>query len=186
MTDTIIRCRKCNLYKTQIPFTDRNTKADIMLVGISSKIKKYEDEIPFDPRTRSGKLVDRMDATAQKYGWRIYRTNLVKCPPTGEDGKLRYPDEKEIADCFGHILKEIETVDPKLIFLLGNIVIKTVLRKWKLMPETDRRTSFLTYKYDGRIFAASRHPSYILRSAQRTENYLHDYEQLVISVKERI
>lgn len=184
--DTILNCRKCSLCKTQLPFMDPNSEADIMLVGISAKIKKYKDEIPLDNRTRSGKLVEQMAVTAQRQGFKIYRTNLVKCPPTGGDGKLRYPDEIEIAGCFEHILKEIEIVDPKLIVLLGNIVVKTIQKRWKLMPETDGTTSFLTYKYGGRTFAASFHPSYVLRSAKRTEDYLHDYEQLIISMKERI
>ena len=91
--DTILNCRKCSLCKTQLPFMDPNSEADIMLVGISAKIKKYKDEIPLDNRTRSGKLVEQMAVTAQRQSFKIYRTNLVKCPPTGEDGKLRYPDE---------------------------------------------------------------------------------------------
>ena len=91
--DTILNCRKCSLCKTQLPFMDPNSEADIMLVGISAKIKKYKDEIPLDNRTRSGKLVEQMAVTAQRQGFKTYRTNLVNCGSEAHSSAWEYCSE---------------------------------------------------------------------------------------------
>lgn len=60
---------------------DFQNNADIMIIGLSARIKKYEDEIPLDSRTRSGKIIDAFENIAQKHCMSVYRTNLVKCAP---------------------------------------------------------------------------------------------------------
>lgn len=183
MTDIILSCRKCDLYKNQCPLTDRDMKAEIMLVGLSAKVKKFENEIPLDQRTRSGKLVARMDEVSRKYGYHTYRTNIVKCPPIGADGKLRYPEKGEIETCFDHVIREMESVNPRIVLMLGRLVADSMLEILKIDRKKGMEAGFRYYQYDGRILVVSYHPSYVLRSLRRTQDYMRQYEQMIVSLK---
>lgn len=179
MMETISNCHKCDLCFNQLPLIDTSVKADIMLIGLSAKIKKSRDEVPFDERTRSGKLVNQMDIIAKKYGRCVYKTNIVKCPPIGDDGKLRYPNKEEIDNCFENLLKEINLVKPRIVFLFGKIVIDTICNKLIERQKLEVNAGFEYYRFDGKIFVKSYHPSYILRSSKRVEEYIRNYEQFV-------
>ena len=48
--DKIDKCRECTLCDLQQPMTDYKTDADVIIVGMSAKIKKYEKEIPYATR----------------------------------------------------------------------------------------------------------------------------------------
>lgn len=93
-----------------------------MVVGLSAKNNVLSNTIPLDNSTKSGRIVLLMENVAARFNSTIYRTNLVKCPPMGEDGKLRYPSSFEITDCFPNLLHEIEIIQPKLVVLFGKIV----------------------------------------------------------------
>lgn len=53
--------------------------------------------------------------------------NLVKCPPTDENGTLRQPTDKESTSCFRKIQKMVHQMSPRLVVLLGNIATTTFL-----------------------------------------------------------
>lgn len=181
---TISDCRKCDLYINQLPLMDASIKSDIMLIGLSAKIKKNGDEVPLDERTRSGKLVSQMGIIAKKHGYCIYRTNIVKCPPIGDDAKLRYPNKEEIDSCFENLLKEIDVVEPRIIFMFGKIVIDTICDKLTIRQKVEVSTGFEYYKWNRRILVKSYHPAYILRSTRRVEEYMRNYEQFIILMEE--
>ena len=183
MMETIENCHKCNLYLSQLPLMDTSVKADIMLIGLSAKIKKNSDERPFDERTRSGKLVNQMEKIAEKYGHCVYKTNIVKCPPVGDDGKLRYPNKEELDNCFENLLKEINVVKPRIVFMFGKIVIDTICNKLLKEQKEEVNAGFEYYKYNGKIFVKSYHPSYILRSSNRIEKYIRNYEQFLFLMR---
>lgn len=81
MNRRVIECNKCQECLNQKILLDFQNNADIMIIGLSARIKKYEDEIPLDSRTRSGKIIDAFENIAQKHCMSVYRTNLVKCAP---------------------------------------------------------------------------------------------------------
>lgn len=122
MNRRVIECNKCQECLNQKILLDFQNNADIMIIGLSARIKKYEDEIPLDSRTRSGKIIDAFENIAQKHCMSVYRTNLVKCAPIDSEKRLRYPNDKEINACFEKLTDEINNIAPKLIILLGNIV----------------------------------------------------------------
>lgn len=125
----IVYCNKCSLCKNHPPLFDVKTNADIVVVGLSSKIRKYNDEIPLDSRTRSGRLIDEFESIAGKYNMSMYRTNIVKGAPIDYDNRLRYPNKEELNVCFGIFADEVMTIAPKIVILLGEIVRRTVEEK---------------------------------------------------------
>lgn len=150
-----------------------------MVVGISAKQIHTDSEIPLDNSTKSGQLVRSMEKIAVQYGLEIYRTNLVKCPPLDKNQRLRYPTQTEIDKCFENILYEILEIQPKIIVLLGKIVQSTFEKKLKLNLESVQNCSFPFQGKYGSYFVASYHPSYVLRSKNRQEEYLKKFEDLL-------
>ena len=60
---------------------------------------------------------------------KFYKTNLVKCLPLNEKGKLRYPTKEECLTCLDNLLREIKELQPKVIVLLGKKVSSYVLKR---------------------------------------------------------
>ena len=127
----ITRCNRCSIACNQKPLVDILRKADIMFVGISAKIKEKEDEIPLSENTNSGKLIKMIEERLVEENNNIlcYRSNMVKCVPLNEKGKIRYPDSLEIENCIDNLVYELSIVKPKIVILLGRLVEKYLKKK---------------------------------------------------------
>lgn len=159
MLKNIVKCKRCNLCNNQIPLLDSFKECNLMWVGLSAKkVVDVENDVPLSEETDSGKILRQIEEEVGNIV--TYRTNLVKCLPLDENNKLRSPnkDEKEI--CFENLLKEIERVKPKLIFLLGNEV--TISVKGKLKLKFNEVNEFVKVaKYKEIKFVSIYHPSYV-------------------------
>ena len=58
-----------------------------------------------------------------------YRSNMVKCVPLNEEGKIRYPDNLEIENCIENLEYELNIVNPKVVVFLGRLVEKYLKKK---------------------------------------------------------
>ena len=127
----IIKCNRCSISYNQKPLIDILRKADIMFVGISAKIKETEDEMPLSENTNSGKLIKMIEERLLEENHNIscYRSNMVKCVPINEKGKIRYPDILEIENCIDNLVYELSIVKPKVVVLLGRLVEKHLKKK---------------------------------------------------------
>jgi len=180
------QCLECSLCDNPGPLMDTCRSADVMVVGLSAKVAKYENEIPLDGRTRSGRVIDELERIANEQGLTVYRTNIVKCAPLDAQKKLRYPQNAEMDACLGNFEEEIKMISPQVVILLGDIVRKTVMKKWRLdipKPE-DNQIHIITF--DGKYIAAVYHPSYVLRSNERKQNYIEALKQIITYTKERM
>lgn len=181
--DKIDKCRECTLCDLQRPMTDYKTDADVIIVGMSAKIKKYEKEIPLDSRTRSGKVVDELENIIKSYNMSLYRTNVVKGIPLDDYGKLRYPKKKEIERCFGNLMNEIEMISPKVIILLGDMVRNSVEDKWKIEIKKPTEEKLPVLKYKDKYIISMYHPSYLLRSKKRKENNYKLFAEIIQKIR---
>ena len=181
----INRCNKCTLCNVQKPLIDYEIKADIMVVGLSAKVKKYDNEIPLDSRTRSGKVIDKYEGIAKKYNMSMYRTNIVKCAPLDNNKDLRYPKINEINACFDNFIIEIMAISPRIIILLGDIVRNAVVQKWGLKIDKPDENRLSIAQYKGIYLVAMYHPSYLLRSKRRKEESYKLFEDVLIKIKEK-
>ena len=127
----ITKCNKCDISCNQKPLVENMKKSDIMFLGISAKMKETEDEMPLSENTNSGKLIKMIEERLLKENNNIscYRSNMVKCVPLNEDGKIRYPDNLEIENCIENLEYELNIVKPKLVVLLGRLVEKYLKKK---------------------------------------------------------
>ena len=76
----------------------------------------------------SGRRIRRM-LSRVGYGDDAYYTNAVKCFPADPEDPTsnREPTPEERANCRGHLLTEIETVEPDVVLATGKHATKTVL-----------------------------------------------------------
>jgi len=70
-------------------------ECDVMWVGLSAKkIKEKKYSYPLASDTNSGKVILEIEKMLPNISF--YKTNLVKCLPLNEKGKIRYPNNHEI------------------------------------------------------------------------------------------
>ena len=127
----ITKCNKCDISCNQKPLVENMKKSDIMFLGISAKMKEKEDEMPLSENINSGKLIKMIEERLLEENNNLlcYRSNMVKCVPLNEDGKIRYPDNLEIENCIENLEYELNIVKPKLVVLLGRLVEKYLKKK---------------------------------------------------------
>lgn len=127
----ITKCNKCSISCNQKPLVENMKKSDIMFLGISAKMKETEDEIPLSENTNSGKLIKMIEERLLEENNNLlcYRSNMVKCVPLNEEGKIRYPDNLEIENCIENLEYELNIVNPKVVVFLGRLVEKYLKKK---------------------------------------------------------
>lgn len=152
------RCRLCEA-RTNIVFGDGNERSPLVFVGEGPGADEDEQGIPFVGR--AGQLLTQMiEGTAAKEGFAIrrqdiYICNVVKCRPP----ENRTPQPDEMQTCGQFLYRQLLTIKPKAICVLGNTAMKALVNtkdgitkvrgqwhKWRDIPV------MITY-----------HPSYLLR-----------------------
>ena len=131
-----------------------SNSVDILWVGLSDKpLQTY----PLSPTTNSGALISQIESHLPNTT--ALRTNLVKFAPLDSAGMLRYPNKKEIEASMPAFVKEIETANPRVVFLLGRQVAEAVSKAFGF----ELRKSFWGKPVEsgGRFFVPIQHPSYI-------------------------
>lgn len=174
-------CKSCSLCNNQPPLLSPMPDASpvIMVVGTSAKQIKSPAEVPLDGSTRSGKIVSRLEAVSLKCGYGIYRTNLVKCPPVNDVNKLRYPTKEEIAACIGNLFQEIELLTPKIVLLLGKIVISAMEHEIGAKFSDYSGCTFSTLTVGHQRYVAAYHPSFVSKSPKLTEEYVSNFAEML-------
>ena len=127
----ITKCNKCDISCNQKSLVENIKKSDIMFLGISAKMKETEDEMPLSENTNSGKLIKMIEERLLEENNNLlcYRSNMVKCVPLNEEGKIRYPDNLEIENCIENLEYELNIVKPKVVVFLGRLVEKYLKKK---------------------------------------------------------
>lgn len=131
-------------------------------VGLSSVLITESDKrSPLSPYTKSGALLNKIEA-AFINDISFYKTNLVKCLPLSHD-KIRYPSKMEMEKCYPNLADELDTLKPKIIFLLGKQVAKFVLDKNAIKTFTfDDSFNYESFIINDICYVPVHHPSYIL------------------------
>ena len=166
----MIICQKCNLCNNQLPLLDNNSKADIMWVGLSAKkVDNVNKAIPLSNDTNSGMIIEMIEKKLNNYCF--YKTNLVKCLPLDEKGKLRYPNASEMESCVDNLIYEIDKINPKIIFVLGRKTYNFIIKYFK------KNNIFI----DNIIYIE--HPSYIYVYRRK---FIDDYLSKVVNIVRNI
>lgn len=183
MLDLIKKCERCELCKNQKPLLDSYKECKIIWVGLSAKkVDDIEKDIPLSPKTNSGALISNVESNYKDIS--TYKTNIVKCLPLDEKGKLRYPNSKEMNTCFRNLIGEIEEIKPEIIFLLGEKVTKVVERNLKIKLEKGNNYEYSWTKYKDIYYIPIHHPSYIcVYKRKNTELYIEGIKKIIHDIR---
>lgn len=84
----------------------------VVFVGITDKVSLS----PFDSSTKSGAILDQI---IEKLNCSCFKMNYVPFAPLNELGKLRYPNQVELAQVYLPFLKSIKELNPDLLVVCG-------------------------------------------------------------------
>jgi uracil-DNA glycosylase len=118
--DQVAGCTKCALAngRTQVVFGSGNPDADLMFVGEAPGFHEDKQGIPFVGAAGKllGQLLEGIGMTRDD----VYVANVLKCRPPGN----RDPLPEEIQACEGHLWRQIELIEPRVVATLGNFATK--------------------------------------------------------------
>ncbi len=157
-------CNKCMLAKKRINtvFGEGNINAEIMFIG----------EGPGEQEDKSGKpfvghagqlLTDIIEKGMKLKREDVYISNIVKCRPPGN----RNPEVNEVASCINYIYEQIKIINPKIIVLLGNIALTSLLPKYTGITKYRGNEYILILDKEHKYkVIPTYHPSYLLRGTE--------------------
>jgi len=140
----------------------RNAK--IMFIGEAPGAEEEKEGRPFVGR--AGRLLTKLLEEINIKRKDVYITNVVKIRPRGN----RRPNRKEINYWKPYLLKEIKLIKPKIIVLLGNTAVQTMLGKLKLAKIHGKRI-----KRENIIFIPTYHPSAAMRFPKIKKIFTKDF-----------
>ena len=164
-------CTRCKLHalgRKQIVFGSGNPNADLMFVGEAPGADEDEQGVPFIGR--AGQLLTKIIEAIGLTRDDVYIANVIKCRPPGN----RNPEPDEIDQCEPFLLRQIESIRPKVIVALGTFAAHTLLR-------TDAPISKLRgvfHEYHGARLLPTFHPAYLLRSPDKKRDVWDDMKKV--------
>ena len=113
-------CQKCPLSveRNTVVFGTGNPDADLMFVGEAPGFNEDKQGKPFVGQ--AGKLLDKLLAEIRMERGQCFIANVLKCRPPGN----RDPQPAEIEACEGHLFRQIELIQPRVVCSLGNFATK--------------------------------------------------------------
>lgn len=167
-------CRKCALAgsRTQVVFGSGDANADLMFVGEAPGF--HEDRLGKPFVGRAGKLLDDLLAELDMSRKQCFIANVLKCRPPGN----RDPQGEEIDACKGHLLRQIELIEPRVVCTLGNFATKLLsgrpdgISRVRGVPQVRELAGRTVFLYP--IF----HPAAALRTPAMHERLREDFKKL--------
>jgi len=164
-------CTRCKLHKTRknIVFGDGNPNAQLVFVGEGPGADEDAQGLPFVGR--AGKLLTQMIEAMGLQRKDVYICNVVKCRPP----ENRQPEKDEVSECSPFLLRQIDTIAPKVIVCLGSTAAQTIL-------QTNRGISHFRgewLEFRGRKLMATYHPAYLLRNPAAKSEVWKDLQKVM-------
>ena len=163
-----VRCRLSEQRKT-IVIADGNPDADIMFVGEGPGADEDEQGLPFVGR--AGQLLNNMITAMGVAREDVYIANVVKCRPPGN----RTPERDECDTCGPFLLRQIDTVKPKMVVALGATAAKYLLGVQDTMANL--RGKILDVR--GVPLVVTYHPAYLLRDPRQKKETWADLQMVM-------
>ena len=177
--DDIGECTRCRLHKgrTNLVFGVGDPKAKLVFVGEGPGADEDAQGIPFVGR--AGQLLTQMiEGTAAKEGLKlkrgdVYICNVVKCRPP----ENRTPEKDEMETCGQFLYRQLESIRPKAICVLGGTAAKALLATTTGITQLRGKW----HEWRGIPVMATYHPSFLLRgyNAQYKREAWEDLKKLL-------
>jgi len=131
IANEVRNCRLCNLCKERkhaVP-GEGNSNADLLFVGEGPGRSEDEQGRPFVGSAGKvlSKLLDSIGLSREE----VFITNVVKCRPP----ENRKPQVDEVTKCRSYLEKQIETIRPKLICVLGATALEALIGESNLSTQ---------------------------------------------------
>lgn len=154
-------CTRCRLHKgrTNLVFGVGTPQAKVVFVGEGPGADEDAQGIPFVGR--AGQLLTQMiENTASKEGIPlkradVYICNVVKCRPP----ENRTPERDEMETCSPFLFRQLESIRPKAICVLGSTAAKALLATSTGITQLRGKW----HDWRGIPVMATYHPSFLLR-----------------------
>jgi uracil-DNA glycosylase len=164
-------CTRCRLHKTRnkIVFGVGNPKAELVFVGEGPG---HDEDVQGEPFVgRAGKLLTQMIEAMSLRREDVYICNVVKCRPP----ENRLPEKDEIASCSPFLLRQLASIQPKVICCLGACAAQTML------ATTQGISKFRGEWFDfrGSKLIATYHPAYLLRNPPAKSEVWKDLQKVM-------
>jgi DNA polymerase len=154
------RCGLCNGRKNSV-FGVGDEKAKWLFIGEGPGRNEDQQGEPFVGP--AGKLLDNMlAAMGLKRGDNAYIANIVKCRPTGDDGRDRPPTPQEVASCLPYLQRQIALIQPTVLVALGKTAAISLLGMDPSTPVSRLRGT--VHRYQDLPLVVTYHPAYLLRT----------------------
>ncbi len=163
-------CMRCPLYegRTNIVHTEGSRKARLMFVGEAPGADEDAQSRPFVGR--AGQLLTKIIESLGLKREEVLIGNINRCRPPGN----RAPTPDEAAACKPFLLREIASVAPEVIVVLGNTAMKNLLE----VKEGITRLRGIFQDYKGVKVMPTFHPAYLLRDPSKKRETWEDLKKV--------
>ena len=163
LRETALGCACCPMKASRhnVVFAEGEPGPKLVIVGEAPGSEEDLQGIPFVGK--SGQLLTSMLESlsiVRREGCVIL--NVLKCRPPGN----RNPEPAEIACCTHYLMRQIELLEPKVLFLMGRFASQALIGLQPGAPLGRMRGRVHEANVGGRTIpaVATYHPSYLLRS----------------------
>ena len=164
-------CTRCGLCaaRTQVVNTHGNPKARLMFVGEAPGADEDAQGKPFVGR--AGQLLTKMIEAMGMKREDVIIGNVNRCRPPGN----RQPTLEEAAICRPFLFREIATVRPEVIVVMGNTALRNLLEIRAGISSV--RGQFRDYQ--GIKVMPTFHPAYLLRDPSKKRETWEDLKKVM-------
>jgi uracil-DNA glycosylase len=164
-------CTRCKLHKgrNKIVFGDGDPKAQLVFVGEGPGADEDAQGLPFVGR--AGKLLTQMIEAMGLQRKDVYICNVVKCRPP----ENRAPEPDEVSACSPFLIRQIDSIHPRVIVCLGATAAKTILNTTRGISQF--RGEWLDWR--GHKLMATYHPAYLLRNPPAKADVWKDLQKVM-------
>ena len=170
LDEEIKDCKKCKLCRNRnnIVIGTVNKNAKVMFIGEGPGA---DEDIQGEPFVgKAGKLMNQAFKGIGIKREDVYIANIVKCRPPMN----RNPEQDEITACLNYLRNQVMLVKPKIVVLLGNVALKTILGKEYSI--TASRGKWIEKK--GIRYMPTFHPAALLRDETKKISFWKDLKEV--------
>ncbi len=159
-------CTRCQLHsrRRNLVFGVGNASADLMFVGEAPGQEEDSQGIPFVGP--AGQLLTRIIQAIDMSREDVYIANVVKCRPPGN----RDPEPAEMDTCLPFLVRQIQSVRPRVICTLGRVATQALLSTDKSLRQLRGRT----FSFANAVVVPTYHPAYLLRYPEKKRETWED------------
>lgn len=163
-------CKKCGLWKFRknVVAGEGPSNAKIFFLGQAPGRMEDLSGRPFVGP--AGKFLDKLLEIAGINRGEVFITGSVKCFPP----RNRKPAAEEIEACKPYLLKQLETIRPKLIVILGEVALHTLLG----LKEKITNLHGKILRKNGFVCFATFHPAAGMRFPKIGKMMIKDFKKL--------